>query len=43
MADIAAVFHWQPAAFDGLSIEELMDWRARAIDRAELLGLLKKV
>jgi len=30
MADIAAVFHWMPAAMDDLSIEELMAWRERA-------------
>ena len=43
MADIAAIFHWPPAAFAGLSLDELMDWRHRAIDRAEVLGLAKRI
>ncbi|MFJ3046993.1 GpE family phage tail protein [Herbaspirillum chlorophenolicum] len=30
MADIATVFHWQPAAMDGFEIDELMKWRERA-------------
>ncbi|MBV8635661.1 MAG: GpE family phage tail protein [Burkholderiaceae bacterium] len=30
MADIAVVFHWAPAAMDGFSLMELMDWRERA-------------
>ena len=30
MADIAAVFHWAPAAMDDLSLTELMEWRERA-------------
>jgi len=30
MADIAAVFHWTPAAMDELTIDELMQWRERA-------------
>lgn len=33
MADIAFVFHWPPAAMDGLSIPELMDWREQAARR----------
>jgi hypothetical protein len=41
MADISAIFHWPPSAFDGLSIEELMAWRHRAVERAKLLGLVK--
>lgn len=36
MADVAAIFHWSPAAFVDFSIEELMDWRALAIERAKL-------
>lgn len=43
MADVSAIFHWPPAAFDSLSLKELMGWRARAIDRAELLGIVQKV
>jgi len=30
MADIAVVFHWQPAAMDVMSVAELMEWRERA-------------
>ncbi|GIX38010.1 MAG: hypothetical protein KatS3mg127_1249 [Silanimonas sp.] len=30
MADIAAVFHWPPAAMDGMALDELMAWRERA-------------
>jgi hypothetical protein len=33
MADIALVFHWPPAAMDGFSLSELMDWRERARER----------
>ena len=27
---IAAVYHWPPSALEGMSLEELMDWAARA-------------
>jgi len=30
MADVAAVFHWQPSEMDGWSVLELMEWRERA-------------
>jgi len=30
MADIATVFHWQPAAMDDLELVDLMKWRERA-------------
>lgn len=30
MADIAVVFHWPPAVMDGMSLDELMQWRERA-------------
>lgn len=30
MADIAAVFHWPPAAMYDFTLFELMDWRERA-------------
>lgn len=30
MADIAAVFHWPPAAMYEFDLEELMAWRDRA-------------
>ncbi|MCI5763125.1 GpE family phage tail protein [Actinobacillus porcinus] len=35
MADIAMIFHWQPNAFDEMSLSELMDWREKARERAE--------
>lgn len=33
MADVAAVFHWPPAAMDGMTVTELMRWRAKAEKR----------
>ncbi|QRX82297.1 GpE family phage tail protein [Glaciimonas sp. PAMC28666] len=30
MADIAVVFHWDPAAMAAFTLTELMDWRERA-------------
>ncbi|MCY1672130.1 GpE family phage tail protein [Novosphingobium sp. SL115] len=33
MADIAAIFHWSKAELESLSICELVEWRARAVDR----------
>lgn len=33
MADIAAVFHWQPSAMDEMTVAELMGWRDRAAKR----------
>lgn len=30
MADIALVFHWNPAYMDGLPLDELAQWRERA-------------
>lgn len=33
MADIAAVFHWTPAAMEELTLSELMEWRERARER----------
>jgi hypothetical protein len=30
MADIAVVFHWEPAAMDGMALSDLMEWRERA-------------
>ncbi|MBH9537910.1 GpE family phage tail protein [Novosphingopyxis sp. YJ-S2-01] len=33
MADIAAVFHWPLSDLEPLSLSELMNWRALAIDR----------
>jgi len=34
MADIAAVFHWPPAAMFEMSLTELMEWRERARERS---------
>lgn len=31
MADIAAIFHRPRSEMEGLSIEELIDWRERAV------------
>ena len=30
MADVAAIFHWPPAALDNMSLAELMAWREEA-------------
>ncbi|QTS88865.1 GpE family phage tail protein [Ectopseudomonas khazarica] len=35
MADLALVFHWQPASMDALPLAELIDWRERARARWE--------
>ncbi|MBF0783866.1 GpE family phage tail protein [Muribacter muris] len=35
MADIATVFHWQPSAFEQMTIDELMLWREKARERHE--------
>jgi hypothetical protein len=29
------VFHWQPAAFEQMDLNELMQWREQARQRAE--------
>lgn len=34
MADLAVVFHWPPESMDGMSLEELARWWARARARA---------
>lgn len=34
MADLAVVFHWTPAAMDGMPVSELMEWRERAAKRS---------
>jgi len=34
MADIAAVFHWPPAAMESMDITELADWREHASRRS---------
>lgn len=33
MADIAAVFHWAPAAMADMTITEILDWRDLAVER----------
>ncbi|MDT8758251.1 GpE family phage tail protein [Sphingomonas psychrotolerans] len=33
MADIAAIFHWPLSELLALTIDELIAWRARAVDR----------
>lgn len=30
MADIAAIFHWNPGVMDEMYLEELMEWREQA-------------
>ena len=35
MADIALIFHWQPQAFETMSLAELMQWREKARERSE--------
>ena len=35
MADIAMVFHWQPQAFEYMTVTELMQWREKARERSE--------
>ncbi|MEW5251198.1 GpE family phage tail protein [Microbulbifer sp. 2201CG32-9] len=34
MADIAAIFHWSPAAMAQMDLQELMQWRERARKRS---------
>lgn len=38
MADVAAIFHWPPSAFNGLDVADLMMWRHLAIERAKLIN-----
>ncbi|WP_121120068.1 GpE family phage tail protein [Croceibacterium ferulae] len=35
MADVAIIFHWPPAAMDGMPLSELMGWRAQAARRSQ--------
>ncbi len=35
MADIAAVFHWDLSSLSVLELDELIEWRQRAANRAE--------
>jgi hypothetical protein len=34
MADIATVFHWSAESMEAMTIEEIIDWRERAIKRS---------
>ena len=34
MADIAAVFHWQPSELFAMSLTEIIGWRRRAVLRS---------
>ena len=34
MADIAAVFHWQPSELFAMSLTEIIGWRRRALLRS---------
>ena len=35
MADVAIIFHWPPAAMDGMDLSELMGWRDQAARRSK--------
>lgn len=35
VADLATFFHWPPAVTDPMGLAELMEWHARAIERAK--------
>ncbi|QCI92908.1 GpE family phage tail protein [Novosphingobium sp. EMRT-2] len=35
MADIAIVFHWQPAVMEAMSLRELLDWQRIARERSK--------
>ena len=39
MADIACVFHWAPESMDPMSLDELMHWHTRAVQRASTVSL----
>lgn len=41
MADIAAVFHWPPQAFDDMSLEDLVHWRDLAVTRWRRMNGIK--
>ncbi|MZG51672.1 GpE family phage tail protein [Dickeya solani] len=34
MADIAVVFHWPPSTLFPMSLAELINWRAKALQRS---------
>ncbi|HJF74485.1 GpE family phage tail protein [Gallibacterium anatis] len=37
MADIALVFGWQPSEFQQMTLEELMQWHEKAVNRYQYL------
>lgn len=41
MADVATVFHWSPLVMDPMSLPELMEWHARAIERLKTMNGVK--
>ena len=41
MADIAAVFHWPPSAFDDMSLSDLVRWRELAVTRWRRMNGIK--
>lgn len=41
MADVAAVFHWPPAAFENMDLKELADWRDMAVKRWRAMNGVK--
>ncbi|HEX8963633.1 MAG TPA: GpE family phage tail protein [Rhodocyclaceae bacterium] len=34
MADIAAIFHWPPSAFEDMNVEDIAMWREQARQRS---------
>jgi hypothetical protein len=34
MANIAAIFHWSLASLEAMTVEDLADWHALAIERS---------
>lgn len=37
MADVAVVFHWPPSELRELEVEELLNWRRLALERAKAM------
>lgn len=37
MGDIAAVYHWPPAAMDPMELDELMRWHDGAVERLQAM------
>ena len=38
MADVAAVLGWPPSAMRDMDVDELLEWRRLAMERAEALA-----